>query len=114
MKKFCLTDCAKRKLTKIQDEVLTGLLIILIIIGFSIILLAIMWTIGFTIQWFGFYLDKEILDLGGAWFTIATLAGVALYWTYIALKATFKTLFNFTKNRIEGVPAKCKIFEECK
>jgi len=113
MKKYCLTDCFKRKMSSFWKEVLATTIIISVIAAFVAVITGIGWVIGFAVQHFGYLLDKETLDVGMSILGLLIVLGTIAYWTYKMLAFIGKGLYGFAVAKYEGTH-KCNIFEECK
>jgi len=116
-KKYCLTECFKRKMSDRFKSVITFLSIAGTLILLMVIVAAISWVVGYVAVWTGFITLGDNLDyatLGLSLITMGLVLGAVLYWIIKLSVATGKTVGSFAKKRYEGEPFECSIFEECK
>ena len=114
MKKYCLTPCFKRKMSKLWKNVTMFIVIFFVLLALLVAVGALSYGIGWTIHYFGFKLDISAADLGlstiGITFVISWLI-------YTVAKALAKATTWTTKaiiDRYENKDTVCHIFEECK
>ena len=117
MKKYCLTKCFKRKLSKgwentIEVSIIMGIVIL------GLIIIGIIFTgIGYAaVEWLGFDLPEKA-SYGELGFFITVMTAAASWTSYYLFKfAMFssKKTSSFIKDRYEGKEFECQIFEECK
>ena len=124
MKKYCLTSCAKARLSRGKEFILDAALTILVFSGMVIMTIIAFLLIGVVVQvialftGIGYYF--HIFPLGvGFIFTLGTLIGsAAIYWIFLAFRWLYRMLFyvgkNITMNIIAPEQADCRLFEECK
>ena len=117
MKKYCLTDCFKRKMStgfKNTIEVLTTLGILF---GGIALAAGIAAGLGYflveIVHWAEMPKDGSYMGLGTAIIMIAGISSIALYHLYKIGRNVSKKVSSFAKERYEGKPYKCSIFEEC-
>jgi len=117
MKKYCLTDCFKRKMSKGFKDTIEVLTILGILFGG--IALAGLFAAGLgyflveIVHWAEMSEDGSYTELGTAIIMIAAIVSVALYHLYKIGRNVSKKVSSFAKERYEGKPYKCSIFEEC-
>lgn len=127
MKKYCLTQCAKDKLSKKWKafiEITTGILVVLLVVVVgSFIFVGLGWFYQFliayfNIEFFSHMLDKDLIPVGLAVTVMIAICIVLVYWSYLFLKWIYGGVKNIVTNQVDkhaGRPyEKCKIFEECK
>ena len=114
MKKYCLTKCFKKKLSKLQEVIIATIILLGIILIALVIISILFYGIGYGIQYLGYWTDKDMFDIGIITTLIIGVISFAVYWGYIFIKEASKSLYIFTINRIEGEKFECSIFEECK
>ena len=116
MKRYCLTQCFKRKLSNIWDIIFQISLVIGIFIIGAIVLFGLFWIIGYIAIYFGIELPKDltITELG----TIILIGIATLSWVswmlFLIGRYIFNKTYDFAIARYEGNPYECNIFEECK
>ena len=115
MKRYCLTECFKKKLSKVQEILLAITIVIAVVIAGLIALTAILYGIGYIAQTvFGYWFGNSPVDTGIGILVILLIISFITYWGYIFTKFLSKAIYHFTKDRIEGEKFECSIFEECK
>ena len=124
MKKYCLTQCAKDRLSAGKEAVVDFVIsATIIVLGIAAIVLVLS-LIGLTIHavaLFGFdYYMFQYNELGtgfilvlGIFLTIAVLI-LAIGWLIKAYSVLFFVAKNITMNIIAPEEAECRLFEECK
>ena len=124
MKKYCLTDCFKKKLStgkRITIELLTGFSVaVIVIIG----VLALFTIVGIATQFITQAAGSAVaifaynpVMLGILILTVLAITIAAVIIIYVASKFIIKILYVLIKAAITGklAPSKgCQIFQECK
>ena len=124
MQKYCLTACAKSKLSKWKTELVEFLAIVAVVVIAMIALIIAMFIIGFLAQavYVGIYgtlVGWEITITGSAqlMFFLIFAGGLAFMLLKVIYETTLNPMYNFFNNRIEdklfGHEYDCKIFEKC-
>ena len=115
-KKYCLTKCFKRKLSKGWENTIQIIAIFGIIIAGLFAIGVIFYGIGYiAVEWLNFELKDKLsyIELG----MMLTVSGITLsvifYWLYKFASSISKSTVSFIKHRYEGDPFECSIFEEC-
>lgn len=113
MKKYCLTDCFKRKMSTFWKKVFAAIVIIAVVMAGLGVVLSIGYIIGYIFQYFGYFLKKGTFDVGMSIIVLALIGGTVTWWTYKGLSIIGKSIYKIGVERYEGT-YKCSIFEECK
>lgn len=113
MKKYCLTDCFKRKMSKFWKDSIQVIAIILLIIFLIVAISGIFYVIGLGFHYFGFITDKEPFETGAMMSMAIGFFVWALHYAYLGIKTSSRVIRDVIVGRYEGT-YKCKIFEECK
>lgn len=121
MKKYCLTECFKRKMSKrwqLAIEVGTAIgMTFLVVIAGAAISAGTGFIMIFLDQYFLWGMEwqmKNMVSLGFLFLLLTFLGTVGLYLVYEKLSPLPKKITKFVKDRYEGEPFECSIFEECK
>ena len=112
-KKYCLTSCFKRKMSDFWKNILALLLILGVILGIILSIMAIGYVLGTITQYFGFFINKETLDVGMSILLASIFIGFVLYQLFLFGRYIYKGAYNFAVRRYEGDPFECSVFEEC-
>ena len=128
MKKYCLTDCAKRKLNAGKRNIVSIISALLVIVVIGLALVATVAILGFVSQG-GYYLvfgnligffQQNMMEAGLVimFLVVFGALGLLIIWNVIY------GIYTFTKNIVTNKIAsdgdyyydysECKIFEECK
>ncbi len=124
MKKYCLTSCAKEKISDAKkwciSVITAGLFAIALVLGFGIVASIL----GFIIEGVYVLINGNLIGLHGNMFEIGTvvllvgsLSLLLLTLIFLILIDVYKGIKRIVSNRIapEGSwEENCKIFEECK
>lgn len=113
MKKYCLTDCFKKKMSNAVEMITAIVIGILFTIIAITALTGIAYCVGYSVHWLGFALDKKTIDLGYGTIFMFIVGSALVYWIAKMLAMTTLGTTKFIKERYEGT-AQCTIFEECK
>ncbi len=124
MKKYCLTKCAKRKLTKLQKGTISLLIFVAALLAFVAFFMMILAIIGLatnliiSLEWIPEpaipvenIFESGVVGVGG----IVGFSIVA-YLIFISFKVIYSItieIARFAKDRYEGRYEKCNLFEEC-
>lgn len=124
MKKYCLTQCAKRKFSAIWEFIITISIAFLIGIIFILSIILIFSLIGVITQFIAltafnsWWFHLNIFELGAGITFGIILLGTTGYFTIRFITWLFKNIFyvtkNITMNIIAPEKAECRLFEECK
>ena len=115
MKKYCLTDCAKRKLSIYWEGLFTivGVIVILFgaVGGFALVSAGIGYVM---IEWTGLVKDgTSYIEAGVATIVLSVASGATIYYLSQAAFNLSKKIVISIKDRYEGKRTYCKLFEEC-
>ena len=124
MKKYCLTDCFKRKLSKSAEYILDWFLYIVISFLIFLGLTLIVVLLGFIVQMIALFLfdtwrfHYSQAEVGASAIFLTLIFGIGGYLVFSLTKFVFMNLFSISKNLALNViapeQAECRIFEECK
>ncbi len=117
MKKYCLTKCFKRKLSRGWINTINTTLIIATAIIGLLILAAIFYAIGYiavNFLWFELPKESSYGELGILLSAVTAVISWFIYWITKAAIYLSKSTTHFIKDRYEGKEFECNIFEECK
>lgn len=112
MKRYCLTQCFKRKMSERWDTTVQWVIVILLSIAFTVILAGIGWIAVFL----GISLPdgSDYLELGFMLTISTVVTSGGLYVGYLWVKSLARSASKFVRERYEGEPYQCSIFEECR
>ncbi len=123
MKKYCLTDCFKRNISKKMEFTVELLTFLLIVFASVLIFIIISGALGAILQFatlsptFNLF-DKNPIGIGIMTILLTILAGLVLALAIQMIIGTYKILHGFTRNLVLNAvapeQAECRIFEECK
>ena len=113
MKCYQLTKCFKKKMSKVREIIITTIIVLLVIFIAFIFILAIAFGIGYIYEIFMFGKLIKPFDTGWSIILISTLGSIVIYWMAIAGAKITTNTTKFIKERYEGEPMNCSIFEEC-
>jgi len=127
MKRYCLTDCAKIKLSKVKKRIIDSISIIAAIFALLLTVTILLAGLGYCLE----YLIaigwapapntpfKNIFDAGGTALSLIFLTGVVgtvVYFTVSWLFNTFRSIGTSIAHRMDPDydHESCQLFEECK
>ena len=113
MKRYCLTDCAKRKLKAWQKIALQVIVAVVVIVGIVIVSGGVIMGVGYLVSLFTEVKVEQMISVGAATIMISFIFAIGIYWLYLGGKYVGTGMYHFAKDRYEGEAFECKIFEEC-
>ena len=115
MKKYCLTTCFKRKMSKTAENVIAVVFGITMMVVVVLLYSAIAYGVGWSLHSFGLFTDnKNLIDLGTSaiWgFALIVLVSYAIQQMIFFVSKMFARMVSDKYNSKHPV---CKMFEECK
>ena len=125
MKKYCLTQCFKRNISKKMQFVIELTVIVLVLAALALIGSIVFALVGIAVQFIvlainpatGIFVVNPIL-VGLFSLLGSFLFGAALYYIYETINFLVRGTYSITKNLVLNAvapeQAECRIFEECK
>ena len=122
MKKYCLTDCAKAKLSKGKENILAALTVIFILAVVITIMLVVFYILGNLHM----YLIahgivpaptepfKSVMEAGVIAFGFLCLFGVVVLIVSVIFRNLYKFTYQRIRDRVTGERKSCQLFEECR
>jgi len=118
MKKYCLTECFKRNMSKKWKSIIETAAIIGIIVAFVAAYMLFATGFGYILveilNWLELGENDSYTGMGVAVSSLTAVATIVLYHVYNFAKVKAVQISSFAKKRYEGEPFECSIFEECK
>ena len=125
MKRYCLTKCAKQKLSKAKENAITVLSVALAILTVFAVGAGFLVLLGYIVEYLlciGWFPApntpfKNIFYAGGYGIVWIMLTGLILYGSFHIIKwfyKLFKSIGTSVVHRMDPSYESCKLFEECK
>lgn len=114
MKKYCFTQCFKRKMSNAWELAIQVAIGILVAAGLVLTTVLAGGLVGWAwLSALGYELEN-VVEAGLSVIVIGGVIGIASYWMAILGARITTSTAGFVKKRYEGEPFQCSIFEECK
>ena len=123
MKKYCLTDCAKEKLSIGKEVLIESITAVLFVIAVFTILMSVSLVTGLVTQGTYVYITGSLIGLpiidpftfGVTLLVVLTIIAVVMLLTVLVLHSVYKTIKSIVTNSMRSKynTYECRVFKEC-